>query len=269
MRCALDLLEFIDFHLPDLERDQVRHNLIIGLLSSTRDRQDQDLMFWTLGPPGACAIKTPGRAIVLGELNDLQCHRLAEETVELDYPGVLGPDQSALLFKTRAEELGLRFEGPIEQGISALTEPPVYPDVPGGVPRRVTADDADRFADWIVKFVKKVSPHDPLPSEELLRSRAGAGQHWFWTVYGEPVSLAGIVRQTRAAAAIASVYTAPSHRNQGFAGAVVSMVVDQIYAGGRKTACLYTNLANPISNRCYEKIGFKQVGTASLQMRVG
>ena len=263
----MDLQEFIDLHLPGLERDQVRHNLIIGLLSSACDRQDQDLMFWTLGPPGACAIKTPGRAILLGELNEAQCHRLVEETVELDYPGVLGPDQSALLFKTRAEELGLRFEGSIEQGISALAEPPIYPDVQGK-PRKVTADDADRFADWSIKFVKEASPHDPMPSEQLLRARAGVGQHWFWTVDDEPVSLAGIVRQTRDAAAIASVYTPPPHRNRGFAGAVVSTVVDQIFVGGRKTACLYTNLANPISNRCYEKIGFKRVCTASLQMRV-
>ncbi len=264
----MDLLDFIDFHLPALERDQVCHNLIIGLLSSARDRQDKDLMIWTLGPPGACAIKTPGRAILLGEPNEPQCHRLAEETVELDYPGVLGPDQSALAFKARAEELGLRFEGSIEQGISALAEPPVYPDVPGRS-RRVVSDDADRFTDWIIRFAKEASPHDPLPSDELLRSRAGAGQHWFWTVDDEPVSLAGIVRQTRDAAAIASVYTPPPHRNQGFAGAVVSAVVDQIFAGGRKTACLYTNLTNPISNRCYEKSGFKRVCTASLQMRVG
>jgi len=268
MRCALDLLEFIDLHLPGLERDQVRHNLIIGLLSSARDRHDHDLMFWTLGPPGACAIKTPGRALVLGELNEAQCHRLAEKTMRLDYPGVLGPDQSALWFKTHAEELGLRFEGSIEQGISALAEPPIYPDAPGRS-RRVTVDDADRFADWVIRFVREASPHDPLPSEEILRSRACAGQHWFWTVDDEPVSLTGIVRQTRDTAAIASVYTPPPHRKRGFAGAIVSTVVDQIYAGGRKTACLYTNLANPISNRCYEKIGFKRVCTASLQMRVG
>ena len=33
-------------------------------------------------------------------------------------------------------------------------------------------NDADRFADWIIKFVKEASPHDPLPSKELLKSRA-------------------------------------------------------------------------------------------------
>jgi len=75
--------------------------------------------------------------------------------------------------------------------------------------------------------------------------------------------------QRRDAAAIDSVYTPRPHRNHGFAGAIVSNVAGQIYAGGRKTACLHTNLDNPISNRCYAKIGFKRVCTASLQMRVG
>lgn len=210
--------------------------------------------------------------VVIAVLVFLTTPRIARLEEHRSMAGVLGPDQSALLFKARAEELGLRFERSIEQGISALAESPVYPDVPGRS-RRVAADDADRFKDWIIKFVKEASPHDPLPSEELLRSRAGAGQHWFWTVDDEPVFLAGVLRRTRDTAAIASVYTPPPYRNQGFAGTVVSTVVstvvDQIYAEGRKTACLYTNLANPISNRCYEKIGFKRVCTASLQMRVG
>lgn len=263
---VLQLPDFIDLHLPSLEQDQVRHNLIVGLLARAREQKDKDLLLWTLGPPGACAIKTPGRWILLGELNEVQCHQLAEETVKLDYPGVLGPDQTALQFVARARELGLRFAGAINQGISALTQPPIRPSVSGKA-RKVGVDDADLFVDWGIKFVKEASPHDPLPSEERLRSAAGAGRYWFWTVDDKPVSLAGIVRRTRDAAAIASVYTPPDHRNRGFAGAVVSTVVEEIFAGGRTTACLYTNLANPISNRCYEKIGFKRVCTASLQLR--
>lgn len=262
----MNLLKFIDLHMPALEQDQVRHNLIIGLLSRAREQKDENLLLWTLGPPGSCAIKTPGRAILLGPLSEAQCHQLADKTATLNYPGVLGPDQTALQFMARAKECGIRFRGAINQGISALTDPPTRPVVAGQA-RKVEANDADLFVDWVIKFAKEASPEDPLPAEERLRSQAGSGQHWFWTVDGKPVSLAGIVRQTRDAAAIASVYTPPSHRNKGFAGAVVSTVVDAIFAGGRTTACLYTNLENPISNRCYEKIGFRRVCTASVQLR--
>jgi RimJ/RimL family protein N-acetyltransferase len=262
----MKLLEFIDLHLPALERDQVRHNLIIGLLSRAREQHDESLMLWTLGPPGACAIKTPGRSILLGALDESQCRRLAEQTADIDYPGVIGPDQRALQFMARAKELGLRFEGSINQGISVLTKLPIRPKV-SGKPRNVDAADASLFASWGMEFAKEATPHDPLPSRESLEARASEGRHWFWTVDDEPVSLAGIVRLTRDAAAIAPVYTPPSHRNRGFAGAVVSAVVDEIFTRGRTTACLYTDLANPAANRCYEKIGFERVCTASVQFR--
>ena len=71
--------------------------------------------------------------------------------------------------------------------------------------------------------------------------------------------MAGIVRRTRNAAAIAGVYTPPGLRGKGYAGSVTAAVVEKIYREGRKKACLYTYLSNPASNRCYEKIGFRPV----------
>jgi predicted GNAT family acetyltransferase len=78
-------------------------------------------------------------------------------------------------------------------------------------------------------------------------------------VDGEPVSMAGIVRQTRHAAAIAAVYTPPKLRGRGYAGSVTAAVVERVFAEGKAIACLYTDLRNPISNRCYAKIGFKPI----------
>ncbi len=121
------------------------------------------------------------------------------------------------------------------------------------------SEDAGLFADWITNFVSEAAPHDPLRPRDQLEARAAEGQHWFWIVEDEPVSLAGIVRRTRDAAAIAPVYTPPHHRGRGFAGAVTAAVVEHIFAEGRKTACLYTKLNDPASNRCYAKVGFRPV----------
>lgn len=76
---------------------------------------------------------------------------------------------------------------------------------------------------------------------------------------GRPVSLAGIVRRTRNAAAIAIVYTPPELRGRGYAGSVTAAVVEKIYAEDRRIACLYVDLRNPAATRCYAKIGFKPV----------
>jgi predicted GNAT family acetyltransferase len=78
----------------------------------------------------------------------------------------------------------------------------------------------------------------------------------FWMVDSEPVAIAGIMRRTRHAAAIAGVYTPPRLRGRGYAGSVTAALVDSIFAEGRSMACLYVDLRNPYSNCCYAKIGF-------------
>ena len=262
----MQLSAFLDLHRPALEEDQARHNLMLGLLAAALNRPEPKLRLWSLGSPGQCAVQTPGRAVILGNLRRERCHRFAEETVDLDLPGVMGPDDTATWFAQRASELGVGFREPILQRILALSETPAYPGAPGH-PRPVGTGDAALFADWITCFIREAAPHDPVAPREQLEARVGDGQHWFWIADDEPVSLAGIVRRTRDAAAIAAVYTPLHRRNRGFAGSIVAAVVERIFADGRKTACLYTNLDNPASNRCYAKVGFKPVCGSRLYLR--
>jgi len=250
--------KFFDYHLPALSTDEVRHNLIISILTRANSEQSQDLLWWTLSEPGCCAVKSPGRGIVLGELGRVQCRKLAEDVNDLDFPAVLGPDQTATWFVERATELGAQFQEPIPQRIHALSEAPLYPGAPGQA-RPVMAEDATVFADWMTAFHGEATPHDPLPCRDDLEKRAGEGRYLFWIVDGVPVSLAGITRRIQQVAAIAPVYTPPDLRGRGYAGSVTAAIVERIYAEGKTTACLYTNLRNPYSNRCYAKVGFRPV----------
>jgi|GEM_PF-1211764 len=254
---ALDAVDFAAYHRPELERDEVKYNVILGILERVAKEKPAGLLCWTLGDPGACALKTPGNwAIVLGDLNQAQCRALADHTTELDYPGVVGPGLTAEWFVQRARACGLEFAEPIAQQIHTLRDPPRYPGASGHA-RAVTADDAGLFADWLTAFVREATPRDPVPPREQLERTAGEGRYLFWIDKGRPVSIAGIVRRLRTCAAIAGVYTPPGLRGRGYAGSVTAAVVEQIYAEGRATACLYTDLSNPFSNRCYAKIGFR------------
>ena len=254
----LSLSEFCGLHVPALERDEVRHNIMLAVLGGLSDRQSSDVMTWSLGAPGQCAIMCPGRPILLADMNEAQCHSLAEQTAELNYLGVVGPERTAPWFAKRAEKLGLKFLEPIPQRIHALTGKPRYPGCPGG-PRRATADDADLLAEWIAAFTHEATPHDPVPSRERLETLARQGSHVFWIIDGQPVSMAAIVRRTRCAAAIAAVYTPPGLRGNGYAGSVTAAAVDLAFTEGKTIACLYTDVRNPFSNRCYAKIGFMPV----------
>jgi RimJ/RimL family protein N-acetyltransferase len=236
----------------------VRHNVILANLNRLALDHRPDLLRWTLGAPGACAVQVPGYPIVLGELTQAQCRALADETCILDYPGVVGPDRTALWFAERAIALGVRFLEPIPQQIHVLRDKPNYPGAPGYA-RVIGPADVELFADWTIAFVREAVLHGALPSRQRLAQIATEGRHLFWIVGGEPVSIAGIVRRTRHAAAIASVYTPPALRRRGYAGSVTAAVVERIFAEGKCAACLYTDLRNPASNRCYAKIGFKPV----------
>src|ERR1043166_1669773 len=102
-------LDFVAYHQPALERDEVKHNLILAILGRLAAPDPPELRRWTLGAAGACAVQTPPHSIVLGEVTRADCRALAEETRDLDYPGVVGNDLTAEWFVERAGELGLNF----------------------------------------------------------------------------------------------------------------------------------------------------------------
>src|SRR5262245_26419351 len=99
--------DFAAYHRDALERDEVRHNLILAILGRVAD--NRDIRCWTMGGPGECAVQVPKYAIVLGDVTAAQCRALAEETKGLDYPGVVGLDQTAQWFVDCALGVGVSF----------------------------------------------------------------------------------------------------------------------------------------------------------------
>src|SRR5262245_29315070 len=149
---AMQPQEFVASHQPALAQDEVRHNLILSLLSRMppgAPRPLPDVHHWTLGEPGACAVRVPPFAILLGEVTRAQAHALAERTRDLDHSGVFGPDRTAFWFTERARELGDTFLDPVPHELHALRDKPRYPGAPGHA-RAVGAADTELFGDWLI-----------------------------------------------------------------------------------------------------------------------
>jgi len=152
---------------------------------------------------------------------------------------------------------GEDFEDPIPQRIHVLSSPPRYPGADGS-PRGATVADAPLLFEWLVAFHKEAVPHDPPPEQANIEKLAAGGR--FLLLDEQTAGLspsAAISRRLRHTAAIAPVYTPPEQRGRGYAGSVTAAVVDRVFSEGKTAACLYTDLRNPCSNRCYAKIGFK------------
>jgi RimJ/RimL family protein N-acetyltransferase len=262
----MSLAEFIATHAPALERDEVRHNLVLAIMQRAL-KGNHPLLTWTLGEPGACAIKWPGRAIILGELTREQAGALAQQTRDLAYEGVVGLEDAPDGFVARASQFGIAFSEPVNQRIHVLRPDPIFPQVEGAA-REVRAEDGPLLADWLQAFEEEAVPEDPPTPRHALEAAAREGRHVLWTVEGVPVSVAGIARRLRSVAAIAPVYTPPEQRGHRFAAAATAAVAARLFAEDYRAVCLYTNLANIAANRCYAKIGFKGVCDSKLYYRL-
>jgi RimJ/RimL family protein N-acetyltransferase len=249
---------FRDYHERPLAAEEVKYGLLLRILGQLDADRPPAFLHWTLGGPGQCAVKMALHSIVLGALDETQSRQLAGLTAEIDYPGVIGPDLTAKWFADQAIALGLQFLDPEPQRINSLSDRPRYPGAPGFA-RAVKSEDAAIFIDWMTAFHREAVPHDSLPTAQALEEMAGKGDYLFWIDNGQPVSMAGIVRRLKVSAAITGVYTPPELRGRGYAGSVTAAAVERIYSEGRTIACLYTDLRNPYSNRCYARIGFKPV----------
>ncbi len=254
----MDFASFLAYHLPALEADEARHNMILGLLAPLGREAPRALSYWSFSQPGHCTIHFANTNLILTDLDEPACVALAEQTQALAFRGVLAPTETAILFTRAAQAFGSDFGAAERQSILSLTKPPIFPRTTGYA-RRVEAADGSLYADWIIAFSREVVPHDPMPERTALEQSAASAQAYFWIDDGEPVSVARIQRTARSACAISRVYTPPSKRGRGYAGSVTAAVAEHVFGLGKGIACLYVDQANPASNRCYAKIGFEPV----------
>lgn len=95
--------------------------------------------------------------------------------------------------------------------------------------------------------------------EETLHRMVNGKQLFAWRVCGKIVALTGRGNQD-CYSKITSVYTLPEHRRKGYAINLVHGVTQTILADGL-IPILYTDSAYAASNACYQKIGYRQVGS--------
>ncbi len=85
------------------------------------------------------------------------------------------------------------------------------------------------------------------------------GELWFWIVDGEPVAMAGCMRQSPKGASISWVFTPRAHRRNGYASSLVAALSQHFLDRGKDFCCLFTDLDNPTSNRTYQALGYRPV----------
>ena len=128
---------------------------------------------------------------------------------------------------------------------------------PSGTARLATSADIDWVGAAQHDFIMEVRlPDDAARLRALIPRRIEQGQIWIWEDAGA-VAFAGWTDAPPDAARIAPVYTPPEARGHGYATALVADLSQALLDQGRQSLFLITDLANPISNVIYARIGFR------------
>jgi GNAT superfamily N-acetyltransferase len=138
---------------------------------------------------------------------------------------------------------------------------------PSGVPgraREADAGDVPLLGAWRRAFGVEAG-HDesrtsPADAEELvaLSMRMGSGE-LLWEVDGTVVAQACAKPLVAGTSRIGPVYTPPEHRGHGYAAAVTAAASRWALDAGAGQVVLFTDLANPTTNRLYPRIGYRPV----------
>ena len=137
-----------------------------------------------------------------------------------------------------------------------LTEVNEVPSAPGA-PRIATEVDTEWLIERQNAFIAEVGiPDPPARVREYLPQRVVRGDFRIWED-GARVACAGFNDAAPDFARIAPVYTLPECRGRGYATALVAELSRELLARGKRRLFLTTDVANPISNAIYARIGYR------------
>ncbi|HUA47153.1 MAG TPA: GNAT family N-acetyltransferase [Solirubrobacteraceae bacterium] len=77
---------------------------------------------------------------------------------------------------------------------------------------------------------------------------------------GRPVSMIGVNPAVAGVVRIGPVYTPAPRRRRGYAGSAVAAASRRALASDAERCMLFTDLANPTSNKIYAEVGYRRVG---------
>jgi uncharacterized protein len=249
-----------------LAADEARHNLIYGICSTLADVPDAypEAYFWTVDARGtvAAVLRTPPFNFVVPRPVEDDALRFAAEELRaagIDAPGVTGAVPEGEVFaRAWMSEPRLR----MAQGIYVAREIRPPNGVVGAM-RLATPDDRDLVVDWMYAFQDEALP-DEAPQLEIVagverRLRSSTAGVALWEVGGRPVSMSGFGGRTPHGMRIGPVYTPRELRGRGYGSAVTAAASKRLLDGDCDFCFLYTDLANPTSNKIYVNIGYEFV----------
>ncbi len=137
-------------------------------------------------------------------------------------------------------------------------------DLPKGSMRLATLDDLNLVNQWVLSFHQE-SLNEAVKLEDVDKSnRLRIEQSRLFLFENEHqmiVSMGAIARTLQKGCSLSLIYSDALKRNQGYGLAITHYLSKHILSLGYEYVTLFVDLSNPISNRVYQKLGFKVISS--------
>lgn len=268
-----DINKFTDLVFPFLLKNEAKNNLLFMILNSLKenmhrygDYKPSLIIVLENEEIKLVSIRTPPYNQLISYTDELKTiDFLIEELIKknADLPGVLGFKQGAERFVNLwCEKKGLNPQLVRNERGYKLIE--VAEETIG---KRTFIVGTEANQSIVLKWAEEMVIEAGLMTEAEQMNRTLKqikqdiiDQKMFLILdNNEPVSMARKAGKTPNGSLINFVYTPPNLRRNGYATECVAKLSKQLLEEGNKFCFLFTDLANPISNSIYQKIGYHPI----------
>jgi hypothetical protein len=262
-----DVRAFHELAAPLYGADPVRHTVAVTVLA----REAAGHGYGGVGPlmlsihEGArlagAALRTPPYPLIVSGVPPVHAAAAAEAVLcaDRDLVGASGPRPEAEAFALAWQELtGDTVREVMAQRLYRLDT--LTPPAVAGSARLAGEADLPLLARWRYAFAVEATGElrDPDgPEESSRRSLAAGNGDLLWEAGGRPVAWAAASAPVAGMSRIGPVYTPADLRGHGYGSAVTAAASSWARHSGADHVVLFTDLANPVSNAIYQRIGYR------------
>ncbi|QWH18599.1 GNAT family N-acetyltransferase [Bacillus mycoides] len=258
-----DVLHFKKDVISFLEKNEQENNLILGVLQVAAEP-----IFMAVAKQGeevtVVFLQTVEKQMIVAtsEIGEEDIAELAKELTKVypDIPGFIGNKK---VIQKLAEEIAIlerkKTTLGMEQGVYELKR--VKKKWSGdGIFRAVNSEELPLIEQWIYQFCEDVKlPTTKEEAKQTAYTLITTNRLFGLEVGGKLVSVAAKTRPTTNNITVNFVYTPKEEREKGYASICVAELSQRMLDEGYKTTTLYTDLANPTSNKMYQEIGYEKI----------
>ncbi|PEQ09092.1 GNAT family N-acetyltransferase [Bacillus toyonensis] len=264
-----EILHFKEDVTPFLEKNEQENNLMLGILQIA-----QEPTFMGVAKRGeeitVVFLQTEEKIqmiVATSENSEVDIVKLAKELSKVypDIPGLIGNKE---IVQKLAEEIAVlenkKTNVVMKQGVYGLQQIKKKWNE-DGIFREITNDELPLIEKWIYQFCEDVKlPTTKEEAEQTAHILITNNRLFGLEVDGKLVSVAAKTRPTTNNITVNFVYTPKEARKKGYASNCVAALSQRMLDEGYKTTILYTDLANPTSNKIYQEIGYEQIAESVL-----